>query len=96
MNSEVNEILSKINDLKYTNKYIEYPLKKPININNNEIKNLIINLNNQSNTKAFYNPKTLTCDTIGVVDIDNIRIIDFDDNNFTLLNKGIDCQTCEI
>lgn len=96
MNSEINEILSKIKDLKFTNKYIEFPLKEPISINNDGIKNLIIKLNNQTNTKAFYNPRTLICDTIGVIDIDNTRIIDFDDNNFTLLNKGIDCQTCEI
>ena len=95
MNIEVNEILSKINKLKYTEQYIEFHLSKPLNINE-EIKELIRNLNNQSNTKAYYNHKTLTFDTIGVVDIDNNRIIDFDDNNFTLENKGIDYQTNKI
>lgn len=95
MNIEINEILSKINKLKYTEKYIEFHLSKPLNINE-EIKELIRNLNNQSNTKAYYNPVTLVCDTIAVVDIDDTRVIDFDDNNFTLLNKGIDYQTNKV
>ena len=33
MNIEINEILSKINKLKYTEKYIEFHLSKPLNIN---------------------------------------------------------------
>ena len=95
MNVEINEILLKIKDLKYTEKYLEFPLKKPININK-EIKELIRNLNEQNITKAYYNPATLVCDTIAVVDIDDTRVIDFDDNNFTLLNKGIDYQTDKV
>ena len=95
MSVEINEILLKIKDLKYTEKYLEFPLKKPININK-EIKELIRNLNDQNNTKAYYNPVTLVCDTIAVVDIDYTRVIDFDDNNFTLLNKGIDYQTDKV
>lgn len=95
MSVEINEILLKIKDLKYTEKYLEFPLKKPININK-EIKELIRNLNDQNNTKAYYNPVTLVCDTIAVVDIDDTRVIDFDDNNFTLLNKGIDYQTDKV
>ncbi len=95
MSVEINEILLKIKDLKYTEKYLEFPLKKPININK-EIKELIRNLNDQNNIKAYYNPLTLVCDTIAVVDIDDTRVIDFDDNNFTLLNKGIDYQTDKV
>ena len=46
--------------------------------------------------KAYYNYRTLLCDTIGVIDMDNHRIIDFDDNYFTMMNKGIDCQTDKV
>ena len=49
----------------------------------------------QKNTICLYNPKTLECDIIGVVDINNVRYIDFDDNIFTLTNKSIDLQTSE-
>lgn len=96
MNIEINEILLKIKNIKYTEKYIEFHLNKPININCKETKQLIRNLNYKINTKAYYNPVTLVCDSIGVIDVDDTRIIDFDDSNFTLLNKGIYCQTDKI
>jgi hypothetical protein len=43
--------------------------------------------------KAFYNSVTTNCDMIGVIDTDGTRIIDFEDNYYTLMNKGIDRQT---
>ncbi len=87
------EILNKIkNTPKYVD-YVEYNLHNPINIDNDKNKDIINELNKNPNIECYYNGKTRNCDIIGVVDINNIRIIDFDDNIYTLTNKGINQQT---
>lgn len=93
MNSELELILKKIDNIKIFEKYTEFPLKQNIDMDNENMKQLIIDLNNKTRTVALYNSVTKTCDTIGVVDMNNIRTIDFEDNNYTLMNKGIDRQT---
>ena len=49
-------------------------------------------MNKKENVICLYNSKTYYCDIIGVLDINNIRYIDFDDNCYTMENKGIDNQ----
>lgn len=93
MNSELELILKNIESIKNFDKYTEFPLKQNIDMDNENMKQLIIDLNNKTRTVALYNSVTKTCDTIGVLDMNNIRTIDFEDNNFTLMNKGIDRQT---
>jgi len=90
--SELQNILNIIKKTPNYTKYTEYNLKKIVYVDDNEIKNTINDLNNQANTECYYNGKTRMCDVIGVVDINNKRIIDFDDIMYTLTNKGIDRQ----
>ena len=92
MNSEINNILKKVDNTDFFKNYTEFKLSKSIDMSQQNMKNLIVELNNKPNMKAYYNYRTLNCDTIGVVDMDNNRIIDFDDNYFILMNKGIECH----
>ena len=96
MNSEIKEILDKINNTLFFKDYTEFKLSKDIDMNHADMKNLIVTLNQKPKTKAYYNSATKNCDTIGVIDVMGTRYIDFDDNYFTLLNKGIDRQTNKI
>lgn len=96
MNSELNNILKIVDNTEFFKKYIEFPLSKNIDMTQEEMKNIIITLNNKPNTRALYNSVTKSCDTIGIVDIKGIRYFDFDDNYYTLLNKGIDSQTDKV
>lgn len=91
--SELQIILNIIKKTSLYLEYTEYNLRNPIYVDDTEIKNTINNLNKQPNTECYYNGKTRMCDVIGVVDINNKRIIDFDDIMYTLTNKGIDRQT---
>lgn len=89
----IQEILNIIkNTPKYVD-YVEYKIDKSVCIDN--VKGIINELNNNPNIECYYNGKTRNSDVIGVVDINIIRIIDFDDNIYTLTNKGIDQQTKE-
>ena len=90
----IQNILEKIDNIKFFSEYTEFRLKSRINIL--DFKNIINKINLQKNTICLYNPKTLECDIIGVVDINNVRYIDFDDDTFTMLNKGIDLQTSKV
>ena len=96
MNSEIKEILDKINQTQIFKDYTEFTLKKNVNMNTSEMKQLIRDLNNEKNTTAYYNSVTKNFDTIDVIDVNGSRYIDFDDNYYTLLNKGIDRQTNKI
>ena len=60
------------------------------------MKQIIIDLNKKDNTTAYYNSVTKNCDTISVIDVRGTRFIDFDDNYYSLINKGIDKQTNKI
>ena len=90
----IQSILKKIDNTKFFSEYTEFRLNLKINVL--DFKNTINKLNLQENTICLYNPKTLLCDVVGVVDINNIRYIDFDDDIFTMLNKGIDLQNTKV
>ena len=93
MNSELKQILNNIDNTKLFKDYTEFRLSKDIDMSCEEMQNLVQNLNSKPQIKAVYNSVTKNCDTIGVIDVLNTRYIDFDDNYYTLLNKGIDVQT---
>tara|TARA_B100000900_G_C20124729_1_gene531454 strand:- start:23 stop:313 length:291 start_codon:yes stop_codon:yes gene_type:complete len=96
MNLELKNILEEIDNTSFFKDYKEFRLSKDIDMNQKEMKDLILSLNNRPKTKALYNSVTKNCDTIGVIDVVDTRFIDFDDNYYTLLNKGIDRQTDKV
>jgi hypothetical protein len=93
MNYELDKILETIHNTLYFEKYIEFNLNNPIDMSIDSMQQLILKLNKRPNTTALYNSVTTYCDIVGVVDINGTRTIDFEDNHYTLLNKGIDRQT---
>ena len=86
----IQEIITKINITEHFRDYIEFPLKNVLNID--ELRPIMITLNKNPNNYCLYNSKTLRCDNIGVVDVNDKRYIDFDDNKYTMTNKGVDSQ----
>ena len=94
---EILEVLNKIKKTKNFPDYTEFFLKKVYNLNGNkELKNIINEGNKDIISRVYlYNKRTHLFNIIGVVDIDNIRYIDFDDDWYTMTNKGIDNQTAE-
>jgi hypothetical protein len=93
---ELERILNIINKTQNYVDYVEYKLSRPIYIDNVVIKNIVNELNNHSNIECYYNGKSRKCDIVGVVDMNNIRIIDLDDNIYSLTNKGIDQQIKDV
>jgi hypothetical protein len=71
-------------------KYKEFKLNKYYKINDN-IK-LLEMINSFKNSIVYYNNKTKQFNNIGVIDINGLRYYDFDDDIYTMTNKGIDSQ----
>ena len=94
---EIHEILNKIKQTKNFPEDTEFFLKKVYNLNGNkELKNIINEGNKDIKSRVYlYNKRTHLFNIIGVVDVDNIRYIDFDDDWYTMTNKGINNQTAE-
>tara|TARA_B110000495_G_C22363847_1_gene237595 strand:+ start:98 stop:400 length:303 start_codon:yes stop_codon:yes gene_type:complete len=93
---EIYNILTKIKQTKIFPEYAEFFLKKTYNLNGIDELKKLINEGNKDRTEKrvyLYNQKTHIFDIIGVIDIENVRYIDFDDNWYTMSNKGIDNQT---
>ena len=84
--NEVEEIINMTKNNKYKT-YTEFKLKKPINVS--DYKELIEKLNNRQNITVTFNRHTLYCDIIGVYDDDRGRWFDFDDDLWTMTNKGM-------
>lgn len=94
---EINKILELIHKTEKYEKYIEYKLKNQYDVKEGYIKNKVNDLNiKDNNVICLYNSRTHIVDNIGVIDINGKRYIDFDDDMFTMINKGIDVQTCEL
>lgn len=92
---EIYEVLNKIKQIKKFPDYTEFFLKKTYNLNGiHKLKGIINEGNKDIKSRIYlYNKKTHLFDIIGVIDIENVRYIDFDDNWYTMSNKGIDNQT---
>ena len=92
-NEELNELFDKTKN-KTFNEYTEIYLKNPINMKDKNMQLLIHNLNKQENTDAYYNSVSYYCDTLGIMDTKNgTRWYEFEDDKWTMLNKGIDRGT---
>ena len=68
-------------------KYTEFRLKDKINIKN--FMYVIDKLKLEKNVDVIYNTRTHQCDVIGIIDLNGIRYYDFDDEYWSLINKGI-------
>lgn len=88
---EINKTLIDIfNNKEKFKKYTEFRLNKVYNIENMNIRNLLIKLNCKQDVKVYYNKSTKCFDFIGVLDDGDIRIIDFNDDMHDMMNKGMD------
>ena len=68
-------------------KYTEFRLKDKINIKN--FMYVIDKLKLEKNVDVIYNTRTHLCDIIGIIDLKGIRYYDFEDEHWSLINKGI-------
>jgi hypothetical protein len=71
---------------------VHFKLDTTFIIDNNyqNIKTLLKNINNNSNKNIRYLiSKTLKIDSINVIDIDNIRFIEFENDLYEFTNKGL-------
>ena len=68
-------------------KYTEFRLKDKINIKN--FMYVIDKLKLEKNVDVIYNTRTHLCDVIGIIDLNGIRYYDFDDEYWSLINKGL-------
>ena len=88
---EINKILINIfNNKEKFKKYTEFRLNKVYNIEDRNIRNLLIKLNCKQNVKVYYNKNTKCFDCIGVYDNNDKKIIDFNDDMHDMMNKGMD------
>lgn len=91
---EINKTLINIfNNKEKFKKYTEFRLNKVYNIENMNIRNLLIKLNCKQDVKVYYNKSTKCFDCIGVFDNDIEKIIDFNDDMHDMMNKGMDFMT---
>ena len=79
------EILDASKEIERFTKYVEFPLKTAVSVQH--VDTTI--LEKEYGAKIIVNKKTYLCDNIGIVDIDGTRYIDFDDNQWTMMNKGM-------
>jgi hypothetical protein len=87
------EILQKILHEDQFNNMVHFKLDTNFIIDNNykNIKTLLKNMNNNSNKNIRYIvSKTLQIDSINVIDIDDTRFIEFENDLYEYTNKGLD------
>jgi|AntAceMinimDraft_13_1070369.scaffolds.fasta_scaffold26251_2 translation elongation factor P/translation initiation factor 5A len=87
-----NELLQILNDSKKQLFYCKYfYLSSSLYIKNKNIINILIKYISESNTKIkiYYNSITESFDSINIIDTHQFRIIDLDDNMYSMMNKGI-------
>lgn len=82
----IEEILNNIKNTTYFREYTEFKLEKTYFFK--DVEHFIKKLKVQ-NVEIIYNKITGKFDNIGVIDLNNKRYYDFDDNIWTLTNKGI-------
>ena len=82
---EVYETLELIKQNNFYQEYTTFFLNSTLFIRNIDIQEL----EKKYVCKISINNRTYLCDNIGVVDISGIRYIDFDDDMWTMMNKGL-------
>jgi hypothetical protein len=85
------EIISMIISTKKFSNYKEFKLDSKYKIQS--LATFINDLNSLPQTCVLYNEITMLYDNIGVIDISGTRYIDFDDDIWTMTNKGINADT---
>ena len=83
---DIEKVIKESKEKKFK-KYTEFKLKNKINIKN--FMYLIDELKLEPNVDIVYNTRTYLCDVIGIIDLNGIRYYDFDDEHWSLINKGI-------
>ena len=86
-------VIYKILQIPKINEIMYFKLNLNIDMNSKNMQKFVYNLNQMPNISAYYNPRTKLCNNISVIDINNNRFIDFDDEYWELINKGIDINT---
>ena len=93
MADQLKEILdiSRKKTVDYTN-YTEYYLDNYLKVKNDNVLQVLKRYVEESlfEIKIYYNSQTETFNNIGIIDLDDYRVIDLDDDNYTMTNKGID------
>ena len=87
------QILQKIWKKDKFNNMVHYKLDTNFIIDNDykNIKTLLRNMNNNNNKNIRYIvSKTLQIDSINVIDIDDTRFIEFENDLYEYTNKGLD------
>ena len=85
----IENLINKIKNIRCFMEYTEFKLEKSYSIH--EIKDILKHLKKE-NVEILYNNISKKFDNIGVIDINNKRYYDFDDNIWTMHNKGLDCS----
>ena len=85
------EILEKIFSTNNFAEYKEFNLDRYYDLKDEKILTIIQSIN-RCNNVIRYNKVTKQFNNIGVIDINNTRYLDFDDDIWTMTNKGIDCS----
>lgn len=82
---------SKNKSIDFSN-YKSYNLTNYMNVNDYEVLEALKDYVNDSlvEVKIYYNSITKSFNNIGILDFDDCRVIDLDDDNYTMMNKGID------
>ena len=92
------ELLKILNDSKKEIfHYKSFYLSSSLHIKNNNIINILKQYINEPNLKIkiYYNSVTESFDSINIMDTEQFRIIDMDDNMHSMMNKGI-CKQIEL
>ena len=82
----IEDVIKEAQDKEFK-KYTEFRLKDKINIKN--FMYVIDKLKLEKNVDVIYNTRTHQCDVIGIIDLNGIRYYDFEDEHWSLINKGI-------
>ena len=95
MSNQLKHILDSTKDksIDFT-KYKSYYISEYLDMNDPNIINILKEYLDDSliDIKIYYNSKTKTFNSVGILDLDDYRVVDLDDDNWTMTNKGIDIQ----
>ena len=88
--NQIETIIEKIDETSNFTEYQAFNLDKYYDINNTELQPILNKLKSKSNIVINYNSITKKFNNIGVIDLNDVRYYDFDDDIWSLTNKGID------
>ena len=89
----IKAMLKNIDNCGSFKRYTTFTLREPVYLDNRIIQEFLYYFKQNPKIKILYNDITKCCSSIGVIDINDIRYFDFDDEEWTMANKGLDCST---